>query len=500
MSWQGVAMVLRRIYASIGLAVSLTLGALFVPASALGSGSEWTPPRPIPGTDGLWAPASATARDGTDIVLWYENGPSGLQNQLGRSSGWRVAELGSTCRPGYTNIFTFGDVVADSQGDFWVVYTVWSGRVFVARLDCSRLRWARPVEIFTDLPGYYYNGFRLGAGRDGELAVLSYAEPIVRSQDGFDTRAAVATKATRHPWTSQFLNPEGTAAYPSDLSVNALGDVAVSFVQGLEDPQHATVRVAIKSLGHAGAWRVDTVSSPERVVAARTSVGADGSAYVIWTSGPPFQSEADTVSISSVQSRDPGATWTSRDVVTGKTIDADGFPVVAGRAGDATAIWHQVDSWTSGPLYTRHFDNSTDPGGAQVQLTNSEEFGVYMDAVERPDGRILMLTRRETVLHTDLSLDMRTISAGHAGLPTRLTPDLVVHSSYGYAQISVDAAGRGQLVYGDHDGERQQFTWQGQVTKPSAISRRTGDQVSESTVIGHPRLGARLRCQSGFLG
>jgi len=488
----------RGLVSSVGLA-ALLIGAMILPAAAVESGSSWSQPRPVPGSDGLWWPASATAADGTDIVLWNEPGPSGLQNQLRtkvRLAG-RRAWIDVPARL-HGKWLSFGDLIAVPGGDFWVLYNVGLGRTLVARLDRTHLRWTRPVEVFQDNPGYYYRAFRLGGGRTGEIAVLADATPIVRSHDGFDTRVAVATQEPGKPWTSQFLNPEGTAAGFSDMSINRFGDIAISFVQGLEDPQHQTVRAATRPGTQDGVWRVDILSSsPERVGVARTSMAADGTAYVVWTAAPPWQPDYTMVQVSSLRTRDLGAAWVSRSVVTSTTIDPDAF-VVAGRGGEATAFWRQVDSMTSAPLYMQYFDNGANPGNDPVQLTRSDEFGIFMDATQGPDERILVLTRRENLNHTELGLEVSTIKNGRPGHPTPLTSEADFERFYASGSVAVDAANRGQVVYAYDDDQGQRFIWQGQVSRPSVVNRRTGELITKSRVKGRMRLGARLLCQSGF--
>lgn len=484
----------RRLAATLGVLSGLVLSLLAASGSAAAPEPAWTPARDIPGTAGLANPGTATAPDGTDLLLWSAGG-SGTTNIVrarvrlpGRTS-W--VDVTNRLKGSYLGVTA---VQPTPGGDFWAAYSVDSGgtRTFVTRLDTSRLRWTTPVELFTDQPDYDHDSTLLALTRSGTLVASAYA-PAKAASSPPVYRIAVATQAPNGAWKSRFVSPANEFSVGMDLGVNAKGDIVVGFIQGyaLAD---MTVRAATRSHRSGRPWKVATLSAAGDSQRSSVAITPDGTAVVVWSS--PANGGVTTERMATLDTTDALAPWVGRDVVTGVGPVGVQPYVVAGLGGAATVVWSQ-GAGTNVQLWMRHWDGAA--LSPATQLTPNSELAEFDGLVARPDGTALMVYQRFTTSIVSLGMEARVLDAGTAGTPVTLTGDFATSGSTNSEQVAVDAAGRGTLTYTHGDYPDTTFQWQTQATAPAVMSGpATGVVVHRAKVGGTPRVGRRVSCRTGY--
>jgi hypothetical protein len=467
---------------------------MVVPSGAAVSEPDWTSPQDIPGTVGQVNPGAATAPDGTDLLMWGTTG-SGTTNILharirrpGRA-GW--VDVKNRLKGSYLGI---SSVQPTPDGDFWAAYTtIPSGyHTFLTRLDTSRLRWTKPVELFTDQPDYEHYNTQLALTQDGTLVASAYAPGKTPSSPPV-YRIAVGTKRPGGAWHNRMVTPAGEFSVGMDLGVNAKGDVVVGFIQGY-NLADMTVRASTKSHRPGRTWKTATLSAVGDSQRASVAMTPDGTAVVAWTA--PASGPMTAVRMATLDTGRKLAPWVGSDVVTGAgQLDVQPY-VVAGDGAAAAVLWRQ-GSGTDVQIYERYWDGTT--LAPAVQVTPSGEDSEMDGLARRPDGTVLVVYQRFTLGLVSLGLEARVLDAGTASAPVTLTGDFATSGNTNGEQVELDAAGRATLVYTHGDYPDTTFQLQTQATTPALMSRWIdGIPVRKTRIDGVPRVGRTVGCRTGF--
>lgn len=487
-------MTVRRAGAVAGIVLALLLPLMVVTTSQAAAPVPWTLPQAVPGTAGLVNPQSATAPDGTDLVLWGAAGAVSPQNvvkakvRLPGRSAW--VKIPVRLKGDYLGV---SDIVGTPQGDFWAVYSSGASNddSFIVRLDTRAHRWTKPTRLFTSQAAYSHAAPQVGLSGDGTLVVATYAPPAVPPAGDPVYRIAVTTKKPGGRWSSRFLSPVDKMATGHVLSVNRAGDILISFIQGY-DLADMTVRAAAKAHGKHKPWKVGTLSAAGDSQRVRSSLAADGTAAVVWSS--PASSPFTAVRLATRDIRTRLDPWVGRDVVAATSVDTDAY-VLAGRHGSATAFWRTTGA--SNPIWSRHFDGSS--LGSPVQVTPTGEIAEFDALVARPDGKAFLVYQRFTPAIFSLGLEVRTLVDGVASDPVTLTGDETTFGNTNSEQLSVDAAGRGMLMYTFGDYPDTNFSWQAQLAPPAAMTgSSTGVVAHRARITGATRVGRTVTCTAGY--
>ncbi|MFN8195357.1 MAG: hypothetical protein U0R80_13870 [Nocardioidaceae bacterium] len=482
---------LRALMASV-LAAVVVLPLVTVAAARVAPPVPWSDPVAIPGTDGLANPLSATAPDGTDVVVWGLSTSTPLVNKVlakvrlpGRQ---RWVDVPVRIRGEYAGI---NDIVGTPDGDFWAVLAIGeSTETYLTRLDTRAARWTRPVRLFTDQAAYHHMSPRLGLAGDGTLVVAAIAPPVTPPSGDPVYRIAVATRGPRGSWTSRFLSPVDAMASGQEVHVNRAGDVLVSWIQGYNLPD-MTVRAATRSHRAGSPWKIRSLSAAGDSQRAHSDLAPDGTAAVVWSATSTSFSAAR---LSTLDVRDPLAPWVGRDLVTGVNLGVDVW-VLAGNGGRATSVWLQVGGGQV--LWSRHLDGST--LGSPVQLSRAGELGELDGLVRRPDGDAFVVYQRFTTGIVSLGIEVRTLVDGAASDAVPLTGDAATSGNSNSERLGVDAAGHGMLLYTHGDYPDTDYTWQAQLAAPSVLTGpATGVPVARAQVVGRVAPGGTVGCRSGY--
>lgn len=487
-------MVLRRGLVVVAAMVGLVAPLVATPSSVASPEPAWTSPQDIPGTAGLVNAGWATAPDGTDLLLWGTAG-SGTDNIVharvrrpGRA-GW--VDIKNRLRGSYLGI---SSIQPTPDGDFWAAYSINAGdyRTFLTRLDTSKRRWTKPVELFTDQPDFYHSSPQLAMTRDGTLVISAYASAKAFSSPPV-YRIAVGTKAPRGRWKNRFVTPAGKFSVGMDLAVNVKGDIVVGFIQGY-DLADMTVRASTKSHRPGRTWKTATLSAVGDSQRASVAMTPDGTAIVAWTA--PANGPMTAVRMATLETGRKLAPWVGRDVVTGAgQLDVQPYVVAAGN-DTAEVLWRQV-SGLNVQIYGRYWDGNT--LAPAVQLTPGGEDSEMDALVRRPDGTVLVVYQRFTLGLVSLGLEARVLDAGTASAPVTLTGDFATSGDSNSEQVGVDAAGRGTLIFTHGTYPDTTFQLQTQATGPALMSGWVnGAPVRRTAVEGVAHVGRTVSCRTGF--
>jgi hypothetical protein len=134
-----------------------------------------------------------------------------------------------------------------------------------------------------------------------------------------------------------------------------------------------------------------------------------------------------------------------------------------------------------------------------TQVTPSGEIAEFDALVPRPGGTAFLVYQRFTPGIFSLGLEVRTLVDGVASDPVTLTGDETTFGNTNSEQLSVDAAGRGMLMYTFGDYPDTNFSWQAQATRPAVMTGpATGVVARRAKVTGVARVGRTVACTSGF--
>jgi hypothetical protein len=474
-------------------AALVAAAALAQPPAAAKAPRAWTPPARIPGTAGLFNPFGATAPDGTDLVLWGESTDVPLENRV-------RAKVRLPGRATWVNVpprlhgqyLGVSDVEPTPSGDFWVVYTVNAGpyESYIVRLDTRNRRWTKPVRLFQDQTEYYHGSADIERAGDGTLVVTAYS-PLIAG--GGEARVAVGIRHPGRPWLDRFVSPAGHFANPADLSVNASGDILVSFLQENTLPT-MTVRAATRAHGKHAKWQTSTLSTPGDSQRVHSGLGNDGTAAVAWTATSTSPFEAVRMSTRNV--RRASAPWVGHDVVTGSSVSTDAYAVV-GPHGDATALWSENDAGIF-TLWSRTLDGSTLQ--SPVQLSRVGESAALTAIAALPNGRTAVLYKRLGSGGHSLGTDYRTMSDGAAGPAVSIIGDETVDGDTGAQWLGVDAASQATDIYGRGTNPDVDFAWLTNADPgPKAMTGPvSGRALHRARVAGRMAAGKRVACATGY--
>jgi hypothetical protein len=478
---------------SIVLAVGVlaTLASLSPGSAEAKAPPDWTAPKRIPGTAGLFNPAYYAAPDGTDLVLWGE-GIGGTENQVrakvrlpGRDRWLNVpARL-------HGSFLGLTDVEPTPTGDFWAVFQINAGSYesYLARLDSRARRWSKPVRLFRDQTDHYHGNPRIESEADGTLVVTAYS-PLIAG--GGEARVAVGVRPLGGRWHNRFVSPAGHFALPPELAVNPGGDVLVSFIQE-NDLSTMTVRAATKAHGKHASWKTSTLSVPGDSQRVDAAIGADGTAAVTWSA--PSQSP-DAIRLATRDVGRPLAPWVGRDLVTGVTYALEPHGVVD-RNGNVTVEWRQ-GSGANVQIWTRYLHGSTlDPA---VQHTPSGELAEFDALILQPNGRAGLLYQRFTPSIDSIATEFRTLKNGVATSPVTLIGDEATDGAVNSESLAVDAASQATMIYNRGTNPDVDFAWLTNAQpRPAVMSGPwSGRVVRSAHVTGQVAVGAVVTCESGF--
>jgi len=485
-----------RLLLTTGVAALLVASGLVAP-TALAAPADWTAPKRIPGTAGLANPISATASNGTDLVVWAVGGSLPTENvvharvRLAGRSQWRNVQVR------LRGSFLQDIVIAPTPGgDFWAAYqrnvTGGGQQVFVTKLSSTSRRWSTPRMMFTEQDANYHAGPDLALAGTGALVVSAYAPPKDPPPGEPVYRVAVGTHSPGGRWRTRFLSPIDEHSGGQHLAVNAAGDIAVSFIQGYHLAD-MTVRAATKAHGRKATCKIGTLSDAGDSQWARVAIGDDGTAVVLWTA---TSTSFNAVRMATREVRRRLAPWVGRDVITGVTVAADAYGVVT-PDGQVTAVWRQSGGGTTA-LWSRHLAGNT--LRSPLKLTPNGEIAEFDALSQRPDGKAALFYQRFTPAIDSLGLQFRTLTHGVPGPVQVLTGDEATDGNANSEFLGVDAASRGTVIYTRGDYPGTDFAWQSQTRgKPSVMTGpASGVKVRRARVSGKARVGRVVSCQSGY--
>lgn len=454
----------------------------------------WTAPAVIPGTAGQANPLAATAPDGTDLLVWMTPGPMSPQNVLngkvrlpGRSA-W--LPLPTTLVGDYLGVAA---MAGTPDGDFWILLGDGSVnyRTRIVRLHTRTQAWTRPVTLFGTQTDNAHTPTGLGLAGDGTLVVTASAPPLVPAMGDPAYRLAVTVKKPGGRWASRFVSPLGKMTTNHTLSVNKAGDILISFIQGYN---LADMKVRAAFLPHGSrVWKVSDISAAGQSQRTRSSLAPDGTAAVVWVS--PASAPFSAAHLATRNVRRSTAPWVGRDLATGGNLDVDSY-VVAGRKGRATAFWRTV-AGGSVLVWSRHFDGSA--LAPAVQVTATGEIAEFNAVRPRPDGTALLVYQRFTPAIHGIASEARVLTNGVASAPETLIGDETTFGATNGEQVTVDAAGRGLMVYTQGTYPATTFTWLGQAGPPAVMTSPTsGVAVTRAKVTGRTSAGSVMTCATGY--
>lgn len=473
----------------------LLVWALLVPVADAVEPVPWTAPQAIPGTNGEVNPTAATAPDGTDVVLWAKSGAVPSQNvvygkvRLPGRTAW--LPLPATLKGPY---LTVGAIVGAPNGDFWVLLSKESGGGAVSlltQLSTRTQRWSTPVPLFTGQTANFHTPTGLALTGNGTLVVTASAPPKVPPPGDPVYRVAVTTKAPGGRWVSAFLSPIDKMASAREVTVNAAGDILVSFIQGYQ-LSTMTVWAATKPRG-SSTWTKTAVSAPGDAQRTRASLAPDGTAGVVWAA--PASGPFTAVRLATRNVRSAAGPWVVRDVAAGGNVDIEPL-VLAGNGGRATTVWRALAGGTA-PLWVRQFDGVN--LGAATRVTPAGEVAELNALARVPGGTGLLVYQRFTPAIVGIASEAVTLTNGVADPPSSLIGAEATFGDTNGEQVSVDAAGHGTLVYTQGTYPATTLSWVGQVGPPVVVNSPTGGVVvTRAKVLGKTRVGKRVRCGSGY--
>ena len=487
-------MSVRRSLATLAVASTLVTTTLVAPVASAVAPAPWSPPKRVPGTAGLANPVPAVAPDGTDLVMWLVSGTGMFDNavvgkvRLPGQTRWKPVPTGPE-----GEFLGITDIAPTASGDFWMTYVTYADKYtsYLVRLDGQTRRWSKPTRLFKDQKAYDHSQPEVEITADGTLVVSASAPPKVTPPGDPVARLAVGIRNPGGTWKNRFLSPTDEFANGPDLAVNSAGDVVVSFIQGYQLAD-MTVRAAARGHTRKSKWKVGTLSAAGDSQRAHSTIGADGTAAVVWTA---TSQSFDAVRMATRQVRRKLAPWVSRDVVTGVSVSVDAYGVV-NRQGEATALWRQSGGGTAA-LWSRHLDSSG--LGSATQLTPNGEVAEFDALVQRPDGKAVLLYQRFTPTFDGLAVDVRTLRGGVPGPVQELVGDEATDGASNSEYLGVDAASRGTMVYTRGDSPDTDFAWLSQSSAPAVVtSPASGQVVTRARVAGPLRVGARATCVSGY--
>ena len=434
------------------VAALLALGALAGGNVGVAAAS-WSSPAHIPGTGGLANPVSATAPDGTRVVIWTEGTGVGTQNAvhaLVRRAGqarWQdvPVRLKASFLQGIVTVPT-------PAGDLWIAYqTGINGEVFVSKLDASALHWSKPSRVFHQT-GYAHAGPLIGRAGDGTLVVAAYAPPISPPAGDPVYRTVVATRRPGGSWAQWFLSPVDKHSGPGGLAVNEAGDIVVASIEGY-NLADMTVVAATRSHAAGAKWKIrplsDAGDSQGRLGVA---IGRDGTAPVAW---PATSTSFAAIRMATIDVRLPLDPWVGRDVTTG-TPSASGPHVVVAPDGQVDVAWTR---YTGGEqvVWSRHLSGNT--LSPAVQLSPNGRITALASMLLRPDGKTALLYHVFSPSIVSEGLRFRVLVGGVPGPEVVLTGSLDIDGAANGESLTVDGRSRGTVIYTRGDYPDTDFVW-----------------------------------------
>lgn len=479
-------MKLRIRSAALGLCVVLTGTALTAPVGAAPP-PTYTPVAAIPGTAGLFNHSSATAPDGTDVVVWIGSSPGGSQYDA------KVRRAGSqkwaTVPPRVVNKPGIQDEVLTAVGsrDFamaWVEYADGAPTVWHSTLDTRARSWSKPVRVFNH-PDYDFAGPRIASTGDGTVVVGGYAAPKVPSFPP-NYRSVVAVQKPNGSWKQSFLTPADQHSGVRSVSASPRGHLLVTSILGYNLAE-MTVHAATRGPAKSDPWRTQTVSAIGDSQSVTGAIGRNGDAALFWSSpanGPTLLRMA-TAKVTAGP-----AAWTTREV-SPPGGGTDGKQVVVAPDGDVTLAWI-----SSTGLKSRHLSGGV-LGGLQTLSPVDRLVGPGTMAM-RPDGRVALLYGLYTAGPTTAAgLNLTTLNNG---VPAPAVPlSDAAAGAHDLFRLGVDASSRGNVVYargGPPSGT--DLAWLGQnFVRPDVMTSATSGKSLRKAKMKKVRAGV-LRCQSGL--
>lgn len=481
---------------SVRTALALALAAsVLVPAPGHAAPpSEYSPPAVIPGTEGEFNHLSATAADGTDVVVYLKSGSPTEIRALIRRPGrlaWASVPPRIKDKPNVQDMV----IAPVGAGDFQLAWTEYSGgfgppEVFTARLKTRTRTWTAPQQVFKSDATYNHAGPSIGVAADGTVVIGAYA-PTKESQNPPVYRAIVGV---RYPGSATFkqryLNTPDTHSGVASVHVSPRGYVVVPYIVGYQLAD-MTVHAATKAPGKTAPWRTKALSVAGDAQKVSAAVNDSGRVAVVWPA--PSTAPWNTVRVSHSTIGPAAPDWTGQDVASGSTY-SDPRAVIT-RNGVITIVY-SASIPAGAQLVSRQLSDTT--FGAATPFTPADRSATLGNLVLRPDGRIGVLyglyTFGPTTPH---GLFLTTITAGVPAPALPLTP--VVPDSHNQFVLGVDAASRGNVVFArGFPPPATDLQWMGQAFAPPDVMTSTysGRYVQRAKVRGLPR--ERYRCTSGF--
>ncbi len=445
----------------------------------------------IPGTLGEFNHDSATAADGTDIVLWVAGGSGDLELKSkvrgpGRTA-WKRIPARVANRANIQEI----DIAPIGAGDFQVAWVQYKGgfpEVYTARVNSKKRTWSSPTKVFRH-KDYKHGGPSVGVSGNGTVVISGYAQPK-ESTSPPTYRTVVAVREPGGKFKSAFLSGANTHSSGGLVAVSHRGHLLVSYIVGYnlaEMTVHAATRAP-----NASKWKKATLSVAGDAQKHFPAIGANGRAAVVW---PADSQTSDVLRISTAQVGSGTPTWAGQVVAPAGGGSKTSPMAAVAPDGDVTVVW-QANTAGQAVLTSRQLTDDT--FGAPVPLTESGSLATAGTFVMRPDGRAALLYGLyEPSPVEPLGLRHLTLHNGTPSPVVTLTDNTA--GEHNQFRLGVDAASRGNVVWvRGWPPETADLVWMGQgFARPDVMtspwSGKAVDEASIKKLTNH-----RLRCDSGF--
>ncbi|HEX3824070.1 MAG TPA: hypothetical protein VHV79_06375 [Mycobacteriales bacterium] len=475
----------------VGLVASVAAIALLAApiANASAPPPGWSAITAVPGTAGWLDVTSATAPNGTNVLINIGTDPDSTYEidalvQRAGATSWTAVPPRVKEQPGIESTW----LTAAPNGTFWLAWrsTGPVPEVYAMNLNPATKKWTRPVQVFHDA-GFGHTSPQIAVAGDGTVGIAVSAQPTTYS-DPPVYRIEVAMLRPGKGWKTHFMTPADAFASDESIAANATGEFAVSWLQGYTD---TVVAAATRATGASAPWHTATLSVANDSQREHLAIGADGTVAVAW-SAPTFSQSAERLSTTRIGTGVPR--WKRRNLVASVTAALDAFPVVYNN-GDVTVVWGEGTT-TAQSLWAATL--AAGALSAPVQLSPVGNTSYVAALGLRPDGRAALLYQRFSGTPDNEGMSYISFAHGVMG-PTLELTDLAGDASYPDS-LGIDAESENNVFLEHGTYPDTDLTWMtNRLSRPSVMtSAYSGHAVARARISGHLRVGRTLHCVTGL--
>jgi hypothetical protein len=474
------------------LVSALAMGAAVAPAAA-STGAAWTSSTTVASSSGWAQFTAATSPDGATAIVWTEPGTAS-----GSTIMASVRPAGSatwfSVPASVDNTDISGDLAlaAGKNGRFWLTWVDEAASdgeltAHLARLNTTQHQWGTPTQLFG---GYTVeaDSAPVAVTGNGTIAVTTAGHLTTES-----TATLIATKPRGQSWSVDEISIEGETTTGGHSIAAGQGDeIVVAWVQSIDATQVGKIIAATRADASVE-WTTANVSPLVSPTAPSTSVGADGTAAIVYRSwGDAYLCLATT------PVGDTEAGWNDENVVAASPVPLGAPQVSVDAAGDTTFFWSKPQG--SGTVVMAQARSGAVLGAA-VEISLSAGDAIPVSAVTRTDGDVDVLLYESSADRSGLRiLTMHDgVASGIANITDSSDGTVSTDDDLVAAVLGVDAAGRSTLVFGTADDPAEIVQVSQQLGKPTALtSAFSGELKTSARLAGTTRVGETVTCASGY--